>query len=132
MHDAIANQFAVGEDVPCADPGLLGPLKRTAIFRSLRPRLAGGAPHPVFDSWLDDGFSFFAFQLLPEPDVEAAGAGLAVFAMHPEMENPVSAIEVTPTVSGMHARITDLKGEVAAYIAPFKPEEPSPENRPDG
>ena len=84
MHEQITVQFGVAEDSPCADSGYLVPLKRSPEFRTLRPRLAGEAPHPAVDSWLDDGFHFFVFQLAAENgNASADGVALAVFAMHP-------------------------------------------------
>lgn len=91
------------------------PLKRSREFRGLRPRLAGSAPHPVFDSWLDEGFHFFVFQL---GGTSAATAGVAVFAMHPEQSEPVSAVTVVPTPDGAHAEVTDLK-EGGSYTTPL-------------
>ena len=53
--------------------------------------MAGAAPHPVWDSWLDDGFHFFVFQLAPDGGRTVATAGLAVFAMHSSQPEPISA-----------------------------------------
>jgi hypothetical protein len=109
----------VSDDLPCADSAFLVPLKRSREFRKLRPRLAGKAPHPVFDSWLDDGFHFFVFQLAQtNSTAAAAGAGVAVFAMHPDQAEPVSAVTVVPTETGAHAEITDLR-EGGSYTAPL-------------
>ena len=112
----------MGDDAPCADAAFLVPLKRSPEFRRVRPRLAGSAPHPVVDSWQDDGFHFFVFAVAGA----AARQGetpVAVFAMHPESEGPVSAVTVTPTVTGMHAQITNLREPFDTYTAPL----PSPE-----
>jgi hypothetical protein len=120
MHNRIADQFGVAEDAPCADFAYLTPLKRSHQYRQLRPRLLGKPPHPVFDSWLDDGFHFFVFQLRPGPGRPEALTGLAVFAMHPDMEGgPVSAITVEPTEDGHSAEITDLRLEGSTYVAPL-------------
>lgn len=128
MHDQIASQLGVAEDLPCADPKFLVALKRSREFRNLRSRLAGSAPHPLYDSWLDDGFHFFAFQLAPEPTPQgspAALAGLAVFAMHPDQKTPVSAVTVVPTETGRHATITDLREPGGSYTAPLPDEPPA-------
>ncbi len=93
------------------------PLKRSPEFRALRPRLAGRPPHPVYDSWLDDGFHFFVFTL----DGADVG-GVAVFAMHPEADAPVSAITVVPSHEG-NARVADLRGATEPYVVPL-PSEP--------
>jgi hypothetical protein len=96
-------------------------LKRSPEFRALRGRLAGAAPHPVYDSWLDDGFHFFVFVLASDGD----GAGtteqtsFAVFAMHPESSEPVSAITIVPNDSGTEAEITNLQPPGGSYLAPF-------------
>ncbi len=123
MHGAIAEQFAVSGELPCADARFLGPLKRSPEFRKLRPRLAGKAPHPVFDSWLDDGFHFFTFVLAPVGEVDgfATDGGLAVFAMHPSKAESISAITVIPTKAGDEAEITNLKEPGGSYTAPLEP-----------
>jgi hypothetical protein len=118
LHDAISEQFGVAEDLPCADSSFLAPLKRSREFRGLRPRLAGRPPHPVYDSWLDDGFHFFVFQLAPRAET-AGAAGVAVFAMHPDQRDPVSAVTVVPTDTGSHAAVTDLRDPANSYIAPL-------------
>jgi hypothetical protein len=118
-HEHIASQFGVTDDLPCADSAFLVPLKRAREFRALRRRLAGRAPHPVYDSWLDDGFHFFVFLLAPDENTDAAAtAGVAVFAMHPDQTEPVSAVTVVPTETDGHAEITDLR-EGGSYVAPL-------------
>jgi hypothetical protein len=104
------------------------PLKRAREFRALRGRLAGSPPHPVYDSWLDDGFHFFVFLLDPQADDNGPGnqASFAVFAMHPESPEPVSAITVVPNDSGTQAEITNLQPPVGSYIAPFPLGVPQP------
>jgi hypothetical protein len=72
----------------------------------------------VYDSWLDDGFHFFVFQLAPQPG-SASSAGLAVFAMHADERDPVSAVTVVPTDTGSHAAVTDLRDPANSYIAPL-------------
>lgn len=127
MHDQIARQFGVAADLPCADAALLVPLKRSPEFRGLRPRLAGKPPHPVVDSWLDDGFHFFVFQLVPGGEGFRAArdaVGLAVFAMHPDSREPVSAVTVVPTERGRAAEVTDVRSG-GSYVAPLRVEPPA-------
>ena len=122
MHEQISAQFGVAEDLPCADSSFLPALKRSAEFRTLRPQLAGKAPHPVVDSWLDDGFHFFVFQLAHDEATGARNASpvaLAVFAMHPDQREPVSAVTVVPTDTGRHAEITDVRNPESSYVAPL-------------
>jgi hypothetical protein len=122
----------VAGDLPCADTRYLGALKRSAEYRALRPQLAGEPPHPVFDSWFDDGFHFFTFVLTPSPDVEEGeGGGLAVFAMHDGMPQPVSAVTVIPTADGDAAEITNLREPGGSYIAPLRPLPDEDEGSPD-
>jgi hypothetical protein len=120
LADAIAAD-AVANDLPCADSAFLVPLKRSLEFRELRPQLAGKAPHPVFDSWLDDGFHFFVFALAPVESFDGVlrDGAVAVFAMHPESTEPVSAITVVPVDGGDRAQITDLRPPGGSYIAPL-------------
>lgn len=93
------------------------PLKRSPEFRGVRALLAGTAPHPVLDSWQDDGFHFFVFAL------DWAGRPqeipVAVFAMHAESDGPVSAVTVTPTVAGTHAQVANLREPFDTYTAPL-------------
>lgn len=108
----------MSDDLPCADPAFLTPLKRSREFRALRARLAGQAPHPLYDSWLDDGFHFFVFLLAANEQAAASAAGLAVFAMHPDQTEPVSAVTVVPSETGRDAEITDLR-DGGSYTAPL-------------
>ena len=125
LQEAIAAEFAVADDLPCADSAFLVPLKRSPEFRALRPRLAGSAPHPVYDSWLEDGFHFFVFLLKPDGNTGSAHEGsFAVFAMHPEAPEPVSAITVVPDKTGTEAEITDLRHQTDTYTAPLPLEHP--------
>ena len=98
------------------------PLKRSAEFRTLRGRLSGAPPHPVYDSWLDDGFHFFVFLLAlvdSSGRAEDGQAGYAVFAMHPESTEPVSAVTVVPQPSGDVAEVTNLRPPGGSYLAPY-------------
>ena len=47
----------------------------------------------------------------------------AVFAMHPESPEPVSAITVVPTETGTDAEITDLRPPGGSHIAPYPSQE---------
>ena len=75
----------------------------------------------MFDSWLEDGFHFFVFALAPQGSGDGAtrDGGVAVFAMHPESPDLVSAVAIVPTESGSHAEITNLREPGGSYIAPL-------------
>jgi hypothetical protein len=134
LHDKIANRFGLTEDLPCADLSLLAPLKRSAEYRGLRPRVADLRP---LDHWQEEGLHFFVFPLRHDDPAPANGSGpsggsatspeppVAVFAMHPEERAPVSAVVVTP-VAGGEARVLDLRRPESAYTAPYPPPAPSP------
>src|SRR5215207_9382424 len=118
MHEVVANRLGVDENLPCADNALLVPLKRSKHYRAIRTRVADLQPA---DAWQQEGFHFFVFLLrmadekqllLPEPPV-------AVFAMHPEMTEPVSAVVVTPSNNGAEAEIRDVLEPDSAYTAPI-------------
>jgi hypothetical protein len=96
-------------------------LKRSPEFRALRHRLAGTAPHPVYDSWLDEGFHFFVFVLASNGNTESGAerTSFAVFAMHPESPELVSAVAVVPTESGAEAEITNPRRPGGSYFAPL-------------
>ena len=93
------------------------PLKRSAEFAAIRRRMAD---HHYLDSWEDDDLHFFVFLLHPAEGVEAdpKNPPVAVFAMHPEIEIPVSAVVVTPTDRGLQAEIQDIRQPESAYTAP--------------
>ena len=118
----ILSQWGVDEDAPCADGRFLVPLKRSAAFRGLRPRLAGRAPHKPVDAWQDGEFHLFVFELT---NGVAADRPVAVFAMHPGTpDHPVSAVTVTPLGDG-EAEIRDLHEPATVYRTPM-PGAPSP------
>ena len=74
----------------------------------------------MFDSWLDDGFHFFTFVLAPGDGSEpGADGGLAVFAMHPDKPEPISAITVVPKGKD-EAEVTNLIAPGGSYIAPLR------------
>jgi hypothetical protein len=123
MHETFAAQLVPAEDLPCADNGFLDPLKGSAEFDMIRPRLAGD--HHV-DSWQEDGLHFFVFQLKPANGAMNGHATemespVAVFVMHSDQQEPVSAIVVTPLADGSDAEIRDLRTPDMVYEAPMSP-----------
>ena len=76
------------------------------------------------DAWSQEGFHFFVFALRPPDEAEtpAPEPPVAVFAMHPESKEPVSAVVVTPTAAGDEAEIRDLRQPDSAYTAPLPQE----------
>jgi hypothetical protein len=116
MHNQIATQYAPGDDLPCADSSLLTPLKKSSEYRVIRSRAA--SPKAV-DSWQDQGYHFFVFQLRPrddEPEVPN-DPPVVVFTMHTEQAEPVSVVVVTPQPGGAEARIEDLRSPNGGYSA---------------
>jgi hypothetical protein len=92
---------------PCADYALLTPLKRSREYHALRPRVSDLRPT---DAWQQDGLHFFVFALHPI-DGEATTPDeppVAVFAMRPDAENPVSAVVVRPRPDGLEPLITPI------------------------
>ena len=119
IHNRVTSEYAVGDDLPCADVALLVPLKRSAAFARIRKRVAD---HHHRDSWQEDGLHFFVFHLRPEGDGgDGTEAPVAVFALPPESPTPVSAVVVTPSPEGTEAEIRDLSGEDSAYTMPVAP-----------
>jgi hypothetical protein len=106
------------DDLPCADTKLLVPLKRSAEYRAIRPRVAD--PHHL-DSWQQDGFHLFVFQLRPSDGGPPAEAPVVVFTMHPEYPGPLSAVVVSPSSAGV-IEVADLSHPGASYTLP-RPEE---------
>jgi hypothetical protein len=87
----------------------------------IRSRLV--SDHHV-DSWQEDDLHFFVFQLRPTigamnghtPDREPP---VAVFVMHQDEQEPVSAIVVIPLPDGQEAEIQDLRTPDMVYQAPL-------------
>lgn len=94
--------FDAYEDLPCADFGLLGPLKRSIEYKAIRSRVA--TPTPV-DAWQFDGEHYFVFELRPENDAVT----FALFKMRWEDNGPLSALLITPTADGKHAEVRDVR-----------------------
>ena len=94
------------------------PLKRSAEFATIRRRVAD---HHHLDSWQDDDLHFFVFLLHPAEGVEAdpKNPPVAVFAMHPEIGMPLSAVIVTPKNGGVQAEVQDLREPETVYTAPI-------------
>lgn len=103
--------------MPCADYKLLVPLKRSREYGAVRKRVADLRPA---DAWQQEGFHFFVFELMADrADSLVAVSPLAVFAMHPEVREPVSAVVVTPNSAAAEAEIRDLRQPDSAYTAPI-------------
>jgi hypothetical protein len=119
LHNQIARQ-QVGDDLPCADTKLLAPLKRSAEYRTIHPRLAD--IHPL-DNWQQDGLHYFVFPLKAADGtlVSADDAPVAVFTMHPEAPQPVSVVVVTPSLNGGEAEVVDVRQPESSYTLPLPP-----------
>ncbi len=117
MHQLVEERLGVDDGLPCADYALLVPLKRSRAYGAVRRRVAD--PRPA-DAWRQEGFHFFVFALRPAEGADAAPAEppLAVFAMHPDEKDPVSAVVVTPGPDGAGAEVRDLREPERAYTVP--------------
>lgn len=79
--------LARADDLPCADLGLLSPLKRSSAYRSLRSRLADVRP---VDAWQANMIHYFAFEMRPNDE-----STFTVIAMRWEDDEPVQVVEMT-------------------------------------
>jgi hypothetical protein len=119
VHQRFADQYDVSADLPCADAALLLPLKRSREYGAIRKRVADLRP---IDSWQEDQVHFFVFALRPEENAPATPeAPVAVFAMHAESAEPLSAVVVTPSVDGVQAEVRSLREPDNVYTMPFPP-----------
>ena len=119
MQETFAAQLAPAENLPCADNAFLGPLKASPEFASIHVRLV--SDHHI-DSWQEDGFHFFVFQLSAvngpwNGHAAATEPPVAVFVMHADEKEPVSAIVATPLPDGQEAEIRDLRTPDTVYQA---------------
>jgi hypothetical protein len=108
---------APAEDLPCADFGLLGLLKRSAEYGSIRTRVT--QPKPL-DAWRENLEHYFVFELRGAADATSTDTPYALFKMRWEDDGPVSAIVITPLSDGTHAEVRDLRWKaVAPYTVPL-------------
>lgn len=96
-------------NLPCADFGLLDPLKRSPEYREIR-RL-GAKPQP-FDAWIAGGLHYFVFEI---PAHDEATAAFALFTMLWEQNEPLAALVVTPLPIEQKARVNDLRQSGVAH-----------------
>ena len=107
MWGSVTSVYEIADDLPCADFGLLGPLKRSPEYASIRKRVAN--PKPV-DAWQADMVHYFLFELKPVEDAPATTeVPFALFSMAWEDDGPVSALVITPDASGEQAEVVNLR-----------------------
>ncbi len=100
------------EKLPCADTGLLGPLKRSPEYRAMRRQ--GSGPTPL-DTWRFDGLHYFLFPMVPQKDDMEA---YALFTMRWEDDGPVAALIMTPQPDKKQVRVIDIRQpEVVQQLA---------------
>ena len=104
------------EDLPCADFGLLGPLKRSGEYASLRKRVAN--PKPI-DAWQDNTEHFFVFELRPIENATGR-ASFALFKMRWENDGPVLAVTVTPIADGKQAEVRSIAQPSNVHLVPLE------------
>ena len=93
--------------MPCADFGLLKPLKRSPEYASIRKRVAN--PKPV-DAWQANTVHYFLFELRPLKEApESAVVPVALFTMQWEYDGPVMALVITPNANGEQAEVVNLR-----------------------
>lgn len=111
--------YEVADSLPCADFGLLGPLKRSPEYAAIRRRVADRKP---VDAWQMDMVHYFVFELRPLEGASAtAGPPFALFTMRSEHNAPVSALVITPNASGEQAEVTDLPHPDRVQTVPLSP-----------
>lgn len=116
MHQRIAAAYAVGDNLPAADAALLMQLGQSPEYEAIRDRII--SPWPL-DSWQEDGFHYFVLELQPIGDPESSGQEppTAVFTLHPESEELIAAVVVSPSATNEQAEIVDLREPGQAYVA---------------
>lgn len=115
MHGRFVGRFLADDDLPCADFGLLGPLKRSPEYASIRKRVAD--PKPL-DAWQMDCEHYFVFELRPATEATATETPFALFTMRWEDDGPVAALVITPDASGEQAEVVDLRQPGSVYTMP--------------
>jgi hypothetical protein len=86
---------------------LLVPLKRSPQYRAIRSQVSDVSPS---DAWQQDGLHFFTFTLgrVDGNSAPAAEPPVAVFAMRPDEQEPVSAVVVRTRPEGQEPEITPV------------------------
>lgn len=95
----------VADTLPCADFGLLVPLKRSHEYASIRKRVADVKP---VDAWQMDMIHYFLFQLKPQEGAPGVEPPYALFTMRWEDDTPVSARVISPDATGNEVKVLDL------------------------
>ena len=110
-------QTAAEAEEPCAGYALLVPLKRSRECGAIRSRVSDLRPS---DAWQQDGLHLFVFRLRSiEGDVIApADPPVAVFAMRPDVQTPVSAVVVRSRGDNQEPEITPLGESEITTAAP--------------
>jgi tetratricopeptide (TPR) repeat protein/glycosyltransferase involved in cell wall biosynthesis len=118
VYHQILSQFTVSDDLPSAAVTLLEQIRKSREYAAIADSVA--QPLPI-DSWLQDDLHFYVFQLNGEtgPGNNQIEPPTAVFTMHPDLSEPVSAVVVTPRADGQEAEIRDLRESHQAYTAPL-------------
>lgn len=100
------------DGLPCADFKLLAPLKRSAEYRAIRPRVSEIKP---LDAWQLDALHYFVFALKRPADAPAdAGDPVALFIMGTDPA-PISALVIAPKPDGAQADVQDLRKPGAPF-----------------
>lgn len=105
---------SAGDDLPCADFALLAPLKRSSDYRAIRKRVAD--PKPI-DAWQFNGAHYFLFSLRADdgrPD--GVSQQVAMFQMRWDLDDPASALLVTPSDEGTAALVVNLRAPEQVHI----------------
>jgi hypothetical protein len=121
---SIVSDAAVSAELPCANLALLTPLKASAEFTTIAPRLAADRP---LDAWQEDDLHFFVFQLRPDDGEEMeheaeSESPVAVFVMDSASDAPISAVVVRPSGDGAEVAVHDLRTPGGDSMTPTSPQ----------
>jgi hypothetical protein len=106
----------VADTLPCADFGLLMPLKRSPEYASIRKQVSDVKP---VDAWQLDMIHYFLFELKPMELAHRAESPYALFAMQWEKDGPVSARVISTRSAGNEVTVLDLKsGQTTTMTIP--------------
>ena len=106
--------YNVADDLPCADFGLLGPLKRSPEYADIRKRVAD--PKPI-DAWQAGTLHYFVFLLRPrEEDPPEVSGSFVLFTMRWEDDDPVAAVVIMPSLDANEAKVIDIRKPEKTHI----------------
>jgi hypothetical protein len=116
MYGLVGSVVESADDLPCADFGLLGPLKRSPEYDRVRKRVAD--PKPI-DAWRIADENYFVFELKAPAD-DATASSFALFKMLWDYDSPRLAVIVTKRPDAKEVEVSAVEQPDRVQKVPLK------------